>query len=713
MIRIISSITAAVLTFSIPLHSQDTPVFSLRTRNLDYGYGTAVFTLDDTTIFLANGYKGLSVYRIVGSEAHLTANVCPGSFILDVCVAPDGTVLCASGVDGLYAFSYTSAELLPLAHISVEGLVYNVTVMDDGTILLANGVWGIKAYRFEYNEFREVASYYTNMDACDIAVGPDDSIYVANGRYGFCGLRLHDNLFSPVTRVNDLDAEQYERAEGLAISPEGYLFLACQNAGLLAYERFGDELVLNYKGDETFGRHVRLTPDSLIFLTGWADRRLAVYRYADTVVQRINIYNLDHPIEDVAVGSNTMLFTAEPYNGLGMYRYSDSSIVPVYHTNDSGSAQDLAINSQGIIFLANQDAGLRAYRLTETGLVCLAHVRKERVSDVAVLADSLVLVADLQYGMTEYIFDGYAFTEVFSKNGGFDHTMIDSAGNVLAASGFNVQVYSCNNIGLILLSEYEIGHCISDIAAGPAGTIVTAHEGGLSIIERDGLSVTNVITIDDGYVRACYVDQYGTIFSANSMGFLRAYHYLGGEVVPAGSIKLAGLPTDIRGNSQGVLFISNLNGGLWACSWDGSAFCQTGFERSIGYNGVAVEVLADSIVFFANGAAGLFVYDYSGPNPSSTIEERDTGPLYVLNQNYPNPFNSCTTIMYTLERAGTVTINVYNILGQNVKTLFDGFQQAGEHRAVFDASGFSSGIYFYMLYQGEDKIAQKKMVILK
>ncbi len=83
-----------------------------------------------------------------------------------------------------------------------------------------------------------------------------------------------------------------------------------------------------------------------------------------------------------------------------------------------------------------------------------------------------------------------------------------------------------------------------------------------------------------------------------------------------------------------------------------------------------------------------------------------------LSQNYPNPFNSETEIRYTLPRDSYISLKVYNILGQKVATLVDRKQQAGCEIARWDASSFSSGIYFYRLKAG-DFTETRKMILLK
>jgi hypothetical protein len=86
---------------------------------------------------------------------------------------------------------------------------------------------------------------------------------------------------------------------------------------------------------------------------------------------------------------------------------------------------------------------------------------------------------------------------------------------------------------------------------------------------------------------------------------------------------------------------------------------------------------------------------------------------FALFQNYPNPFNPTTEIKFTIEENGMAVLKLFNILGQEVATLFAGDAEAGHYyRISVDGSNFGSGVYFYSLESGQKK-DNKKMLLLR
>jgi len=97
---------------------------------------------------------------------------------------------------------------------------------------------------------------------------------------------------------------------------------------------------------------------------------------------------------------------------------------------------------------------------------------------------------------------------------------------------------------------------------------------------------------------------------------------------------------------------------------------------------------------------------------------KDSGPaVFSLSQNHPNPFNPETSIGYTIGASSLVKLDIYNVSGQLVRTLVDGYQEQGRHTAVWDGrdeSGkkVSAGVYLYRLRAG-GFIETKKMMLLQ
>ncbi|OYV88044.1 MAG: hypothetical protein B7Z63_01455, partial [Ignavibacteriae bacterium 37-53-5] len=108
---------------------------------------------------------------------------------------------------------------------------------------------------------------------------------------------------------------------------------------------------------------------------------------------------------------------------------------------------------------------------------------------------------------------------------------------------------------------------------------------------------------------------------------------------------------------------------------------------------------------------GTFVIGNFG---ATAVRTTETVPaVFRLFQNYPNPFNPTTTINFTVAEKGTATLKVYNILGQEVTTLFSGAVQSGKiYRVPFSAGELSSGVYFGVLQSGGRRQIQK-MVLIK
>ena len=84
---------------------------------------------------------------------------------------------------------------------------------------------------------------------------------------------------------------------------------------------------------------------------------------------------------------------------------------------------------------------------------------------------------------------------------------------------------------------------------------------------------------------------------------------------------------------------------------------------------------------------------------------------YLLYQNYPNPFNPVTTVKYAIPKVANVELKIFNVLGQEVKTLVNETRAPGYYEVQFNAGNFASGVYLYRLKVGEFMKTGKMMLI--
>lgn len=118
-------------------------------------------------------------------------------------------------------------------------------------------------------------------------------------------------------------------------------------------------------------------------------------------------------------------------------------------------------------------------------------------------------------------------------------------------------------------------------------------------------------------------------------------------------------------------------------------------------------------------SSGKYLYrlkqvDFDGTFEYSNTVEVDVNlpEIFELSQNFPNPFNPSTKISYYLPSGGQISLKVYDVIGNEVATLVDEFKSAGSYEIEFDASGLSSGSYFYKIQTGTFS-SVKKMILLR
>ena len=164
------------------------------------------------------------------------------------------------------------------------------------------------------------------------------------------------------------------------------------------------------------------------------------------------------------------------------------------------------------------------------------------------------------------------------------------------------------------------------------------------------------------------------------------------------------------------LYFTDENKG-WYTGFDGTLFKT----RDGGNSWLKQEVLIQDdlrgVFFFdeadgwAVGSNGIILH-YHETVTNTDIENVQIPDEFELSQNYPNPFNPNTIINFSIPRNTFVSLKVFNLLGEEVKTLINQVVIAGNHKIQFNARGLSSGVYFYTLRAGYF-VETKKMVFIQ
>lgn len=171
-----------------------------------------------------------------------------------------------------------------------------------------------------------------------------------------------------------------------------------------------------------------------------------------------------------------------------------------------------------------------------------------------------------------------------------------------------------------------------------------------------------------------------------------------------------------------VYFVDTLTG--WAVGGGGLIlYTKDGGETWPSQLSGTTEKLND--VYFTDPTTG-----WIGGNYGTILKIRRAGKIqsisardailqrYSLRQNYPNPFNSATTILYRVPESCNVVIHIYNILGQEIKTLFRGIRAHGDDEVQWEDTNdvgkpVSTGIYLYRMETNKGFVRTKKLVYFK
>ena len=152
-----------------------------------------------------------------------------------------------------------------------------------------------------------------------------------------------------------------------------------------------------------------------------------------------------------------------------------------------------------------------------------------------------------------------------------------------------------------------------------------------------------------------------------------------------------------EGEIYGALAAEALEAGVPEMTWTWDVWAYDGFEATPSSSGPR-DVHVD-------------VSDILG------IDGETLPTVFALHNNYPNPFNPVTNILYDIPEVSDVTLEIYNVMGQRVRTLVQGSHEPGRYQIRWNATndlgqGLSSGMYIYRIQAG-DFVSVKKLVLMK
>ncbi len=183
------------------------------------------------------------------------------------------------------------------------------------------------------------------------------------------------------------------------------------------------------------------------------------------------------------------------------------------------------------------------------------------------------------------------------------------------------------------------------------------------------------------------------------------WSYIGNSPLPETSTLFPIGSSLIAAGEHGGVFTSYDAGLTWTEVDSGLTEAVTSFTMNRGY-------------LFAGTANGHVWKGILSDIPTITRSGAQQVPLsYQLRQNYPNPFNPSTTVSFDLWQTSRVKLEIFNLLGQQVRIMDLGLMGAGSYADTVDMSHYASGVYFYRIeavgVDGQQFIATKKMVLMK
>lgn len=412
-----------------------------------------------------------------------------------------------------------------------------------------------------------------------------------------------------------------------------------------------------------------------------AEGGLTLYNLDDLDLAREGLYR-SGPVSDLLL-HNGKLFTAGSSNPVDVYSFDTSATPELEYTMFNGLRDVKAIDHNGdtLIVLYSQ-------------LNKIAFITNSLDPDSFFIESSFFLndtaTVDIQY--------------ISQKR--------DTVWPLLAIGGTSIDVYAVtDSSGVYHANTWQFVGRISEFLVHDSFLFVTTHKKQLWIHRiTDSLEIEfqSVIDLAGTPTQLMVVDERLVVFVWDKMLFFDYSHPQFPELDAVITLPLPVLDAVKRENK---LYTVGPDGvGIYDLSGATPELIEDG-----GRGGTFLDVEAHVLATSDGGAIHIYRLPVEDDQPSPDPELLPAN--YALYQNYPNPFNAATSIEYSLLVRSRVELVVYNLLGQQVRTLVDEEKPKGQYTAHWDGRDYAgsyvaTGVYFYRVTAG-DFVDSKKMVLLK
>lgn len=329
------------------------------------------------------------------------------------------------------------------------------------------------------------------------------------------------------------------------------------------------------------------------------------------------------------------------------------------------------------------------------------------VPEIKAVIDELKLGIKAQYGDVYHTIDGLALRDLEADNNPNCEMKDTPMGNLITDSyrnktktkiGITANGLIAEKIYRGAVTSADVFRTVSygyDTESGLDFKLATFDIRGSELIK--GLEVgLSMIGIDDDF----FLQVSGMSFKYNPDNAV-------GERVILSSVRINNLPLNPNKKysvtvNEGLLGILTSLGGVEVENIQILAVTE--------YKGLKEYIRKLKLLFYT--PEGRIKEAHSGDNNSLTDESDLSGIRFELKDNYPNPFNPSTTISYVLAKGGFTTLKIYDILGKEVASLVNEKQNAGSYSVQWNASDYSTGVYFYKL-QTDGFVQTKRMILTK